>query len=324
MPEVKMAKPSLSFGDCLRSGRPLLTEGAVIERLRRDPQVRLDPDCLHAAFVLDPASRAALEAVYQDYLDAAREHGLPVSLGTATWHADPRRLPGRPDRRYETLIAENVALLAALRAGAGDFARHVLIAGLLGPSGDAYDPADALEAGAAAEYHARQAAALADAGADFLLASTVPAASEALGLARAMSRAGPPYVVSFIVRPAGTLLDGTPLTDAITTIDAAVDPPPACYWVNCVHPSVFAQAIEASIATAPWLTERLIGLQANTSSLPPESLEGAEELHAAEPDHFAEEMTGLYNKYGTRALGGCCGTDGRHIRAIARRLAAGL
>jgi homocysteine S-methyltransferase len=105
--------------------------------------------------------------------------------------------------------------------------------------GDAYSPAEALLVDEALEFHAWQAGKLADTGADFLLAATLPALSEATGLALALAATGKPYLLSFVVRPEGTLLDGTPLKDAIAAIDSAVTPSPLAYLINCTH--VFCQ-----------------------------------------------------------------------------------
>ena len=87
-------------------------------------------------------------------------------------------------------------------------------------------------------FHKEQMQILADAGVDFLFASTLPALSEAKGIAKAMSETNTDYVISFIIRDNGKLLDGTVLTDAIKIIDDAVSTPPLFYLTNCIHPDV--------------------------------------------------------------------------------------
>jgi homocysteine S-methyltransferase len=155
------------------------------------------------------------------------------------------------------------------------------------------------------------------------MAATLPAYSEALGLARAMARCGRPYVLSFVLRPSGTLLDGTPLREAVHGIDAAVSPAPAFYLVNCVHPTVFEQAFECELARSSAFSEsaawagRVLGLQGNTSYRSPEQLDGLDQLETEEPSVYAAAMLRLYKRFGTRVLGGCCGTDDRHIAQIA-------
>jgi S-methylmethionine-dependent homocysteine/selenocysteine methylase len=136
---------------------------------------------------------------------------------------------------------DNVRFLDALRNSYGGYAGNVVISGLMSCRGDAYRPADALAVDEAKDFHAWQAGKLADAGVDFLLASTLPALSEATGLALALAGTGKPYVISFVVRPGGTLLDGTPLKDAVAAIDAAATPRPVAHMINCTHVS-FARA----------------------------------------------------------------------------------
>lgn len=304
----------------LRDGGPVLAEGAVIERLRRQGAAPLDPHVLHALHLYDPAARRALEGIYREYLAAGLDRGLPVLLLTPTWRASAERLAraGGPD--CAALSREAVGLLAALRDAAGADGRAI-IGGLMGPRGDAYDPVGGLDEDAAAAFHAEQARALAVAGADLIMAATLPTAPEALGLARAMAATGRPYLVSYVLRPAGTLLDGTPLGEAVARIDGAVDPPPLAHMANCVHPRIFAAAFRRALKAAPALAGRLVGLQANTSPLPPEKLDGSAALHAENPETFAALMLGLREEFGLRVLGGCCGTDGEHIRCLAALLA---
>ena len=165
--------------------------------------------------------------------------------------------------------------------------------------------------GEAARFHAAQAAALAGAGVDFLLAATMPAAAEALGMADAMGRTGVPYIVSFVIGRDGGLLDGTPLDEAIRMIDADAAPPPLAYFVNCAHPSALRRG-----------HPRLAAFQGNTSRRPPHELEGLPELDGEPLAGFAADMLALGRRCGIRILGGCCGTDARHIRAIAAGLQA--
>jgi homocysteine S-methyltransferase len=298
----------------------ILAEGALIERLRRNPGVRLDPHIVHAGLVYDSRGQTALRQIYRQYLDIGRMAGLPLLTCAPTWRANPARLrqagfDGRTD-----VNGDGVRFLASIRSEFGAYADQVFIGGLMSCRGDAYKPAEALPADEAATFHRPQARALAAAGADFLLAATLPAASEALGLARAMAGCDAPYALSFVLRPSGTLLDGTPLHQAIAAIDSAVDPAPLFYMANCVHPTVFESAFAAAISQSPAVARRVIGLQANTSTRSPEELDRRGALDGAEPEPFANAMVGLHHWFGTKILGGCCGTDNRHIAAIARRI----
>jgi homocysteine S-methyltransferase len=304
----------------------VLAEGAVIERLRRDLALPLDPYILHAGFVYDGRARAALGRVYRQYLDIGRRYSVPMIVLTPTWRASAARLaqagsslsPSATSGVTRDVNGDCVRFLAGLVAVSGEYARRVYVGGLMGPAGDAYRPQEALSTGEAEVYHAFQVRALAEADVDFLIAATLPAYTEALGLAQAMARSGAPYVLSFVLRPTGALLDGTPLHEAVHGIDSNVSPRPSCYMVNCVHPTVFERAFERELEWAPWLVERVIGLQGNTSCRSPEELDNRAELEMEEPGAFAGAMVRLHERFGARVLGGCCGTDERHIECIAK------
>ena len=300
----------------------VLAEGAVIERLRRDPALSLDPHILHAGFVYDARARAALAGVYRQYLGVGRQYDVPMIVLAPTWRASATRVARSGCAPGQDVNGDCVRFLSQIVTRYGDYARQVCVGGMLGPAGDAYKPQEALSAREAEAYHAFQARALSEAGADFLIAATLPAYSEALGLARAMARAGLPYVLSFVLRPTGALLDGAPLHEAVHRIDGAVSPRPLCYLVNCVHPVVFEQAFERELDRAPGLGQRVIGLQGNTSRRSPEELDHLVELETEEPRAFAGAMARLHERFGIQVLGGCCGTDERHIEQVARNVLA--
>jgi homocysteine S-methyltransferase len=172
----------------------------------------------------------------------------------------------------------------------------------------------------AALFHTWQAEALANAGVDFLLASTLPALSEALGLARAQSATGLPYLISFVARPEGTLLDGTALHTAIDAIDRAVAARPLGYLINCTHASVFHRAVLHATNSSSLVRERVVGLLANTAALTPEELDASLELVEEEPELFGRSMAALHGELGMKVLGGCCGTDNRHIECLAKNI----
>ena len=278
----------------------MLTEGAVIERLRREGSIPLDPWVLHAGFLYDPAGRR-----------------LPMVILTPTWRASEERLQ-RAGLDGRDVNGDAVRFLRALRRTYGPYAPRIFIGGLIGPRGDAYNPGDGLSCEESFLFHRRQAAALAQAGPDFLLASTLPALPEARGLATALFSTGLPYILSFIIDARGRLLDGTRLEAAIREIDLTVQPPPAGYFVNCVHHSAMRTALES---LAPVLRRRLLGFQANTSARPPAELDGLPELDAESPETFGAAMAALHAEFGLRVVGGCCGSDHRHIRRLAELLA---
>ncbi|HCE69142.1 MAG TPA: homocysteine methyltransferase [Geobacter sp.] len=312
----------ISFTKFLEQYPVILGEGAVIERLRRAGNLELDPYLVNSAFIYQDDKRAALEAICRQYLDIGREFNLPLLISTPTWRASSERIAAAGFAGVD-VNGDNARFLDALRNSYGEYAGKVAICGLMSCRGDAYNPVDAMAVDEAREFHSWQAGKLADAGVDFLLASTLPALSEATGLAQALATTGRPYLISFIVRPEGTLLDGTPLKDAVTSIDAAVTPSPLAYLVNCTHASFARSALLHKTNSSDLVRQRIIGLLANTAALSPEDLDGSASLVEEEPLAFGSTVAGLHGELALKILGGCCGTDDRHIRALAAQLATG-
>ncbi|MGO9372557.1 MAG: homocysteine S-methyltransferase family protein [Syntrophobacteraceae bacterium] len=313
----------IPFSEFLERSRCILGEGAVIERLRRNTRFEIDPHIVNSAFIYDQTKRAALALICRQYLDIGFQHGLPLLLSTPTWRASRERIAAAGYERLD-VNGDNFRFLDELRNNYGEYAQKVAICGLLSCRGDAYKPAEALPAAEARDFHLWQATRLAEAGVDFLLAATLPALSEATGLALALAATGKPYIVSFVVRPEGTMLDGTPLKDAVASIDAAVAASPLAYLVNCTHASIFRSALLHEVNSSPLVRERVIGLLANTAALSPEELDNSAGLVEEEPEAFGRYVAGLHGDLGMKILGGCCGTDDRHIRCLAKELIRAL
>ncbi len=310
-----------SFPEFLEKFPCILGEGAVIERLRRNTDLELDPDIVNSAFIYNDVKRAALDTIYREYLDIGCQYDLPLFLSTPTWRASQERIAAAGYAQQD-VNGDNFRFFDTLRNSYGKYAKKVAICGLLSCRGDAYNQAEALSAAEAHEFHQWQATKLAEAGVDLLLAATLPALNEATGLASALAATGKPYIISFIARPEGTLLDGTPLKEAIASIDAVVSPKPLAYMVNCTHASIFRNALLNEFNSSPYVRERIVGLLANTAALTPEELNNSTELVAEAPEAFGQSVADLQGEFGMKILGGCCGTDDRHIRSLAQRLAS--
>ncbi len=308
------------FEEFLENTPCILGEGAVIERLRRNSGLELDPDLVNSAFIYADAKRAALETICRQYMDIGCMFGLPLLMSTPTWRASRERIEAAGYAGVD-VNGDNVRFLDALRNRYGKYAEKVVICGLMSCRGDAYSPSAALDVDEALEFHTWQAVKLAEAGVDFLLAATLPALSEATGLALALAATGQPYILSFVVRPEGTLLDGTPFKDAITAIDATVNPRPLAYLINCTHVSFARAALMHECNSSPLVRQRIIGLLANTAALSPEDLNNSTKMVEEKPETFGQSVAGLHWELGMKILGGCCGTDDRHIRCLAAQLA---
>ncbi|MEK6756904.1 MAG: homocysteine S-methyltransferase family protein [Bacteroidota bacterium] len=302
----------------------ILTEGSIIERLRRDPSVKLDPHVLNAGLIYEAEGSRRLSALYRQYLAIGQAYNASMIVCTPTWRANPTRLKNAGFSGDRDVNADSVHFVSAVRSEYGEYASKIFIGGLIGCAGDAYKPDEALTAPEAVLFHRPQVRALVQAGVDFLLAATLPACSEALGIAQAIADQGVPYVLSFVLRRDGSLLDGTPLAEAMHLIDSTVSEPPFFYMGNCIHPATFEQALADQIEKSSDVRNRVLGLQANTSLKSPEKLENLLYLDSTPPEPFGQRMAQLHRRYGIKVLGGCCGTDDRHIEAIANEMKRNL
>ena len=247
-----------------------------------------------------------------------------TSPGRMACPSSPRRPRAAPTARMERaghgpeLIAQNVALLRSLAQGG-----PMCVGGLMGCRGDAYTGEGALPRQEARAFHRWQAEAFRRAGADFLLAGILPTAPEAQGMAQAMAETGLPYVLSLTLRRDGRLVDGTRLCDLIRETDALLgEGRPAFYMSNCIHPDAVRAALDQAFNRCGAVRARFLGVQANTSPRSFAELDGAEALQGDAPEPWAEAMLRLHCAHPMRLLGGCCGTDGRHMAALAARLTA--
>jgi S-methylmethionine-dependent homocysteine/selenocysteine methylase len=256
--------------------------------------------------------RVALRNYFEPYLAIARARGVGILLDAPTWRANPdwgSKL-GYSTDRLEQANRDAVAFMDELRDGA-----TVLVSGCVGPRGDGYVPAELMNAGEAERYHAWQVGILADTPADLLSALTMNYAEEALGIVRAGQTSGVPCVVSFTVETDGRLPSGQSLAEAVEQVDAETGGAPAYFMINCAHPTHFAHVLEEG---GPW-KERIRGLRANASKLSHAELDEAEQLDAGDPDELAADYLALRDKLpNLSVVGGCCGTDHRHIDAISR------
>jgi S-methylmethionine-dependent homocysteine/selenocysteine methylase len=271
-----------------------------------------------AAFVLldDDDGRRLLGEYYRGYVEIARAHGAPLRLETPTWRASSdwgARLGYDADAMHRVNV-DAVRLLQQIAAESG--LPEVQIVGMLGPRGDGYrsgawDPVTGPDD--AYRYHRDQVRALAEAGADVIAAYTLNDAAEAQGIVRAAREAGIAVEISFTVETDGLLASGRTLAETIAEVEAS-DPPDG-YALNCAHPDHFERALDAD--TAP----RIVGIRPNASRLSHAELDESESLDDGDPVELADRMAQLLERMpSVRVIGGCCGTDSRHVAAIWERL----
>lgn len=294
----------------------LLTEGGLETWLVYHEGVDLP---YFAAFDLlrRPGGRELLERHYRSYADLAAREGVGVILETATWRASAdwgARL-GYDARRLEALHHELVDLVTGVRAAAAAKQAPILVAGSVGPRSDAYAPAVRMTIDEAAAYHGAQLATFAATPVDLVVASTLGYVEEALGVALAAGSLSVPLVLSFTVETDGRLPSGQRVGEAIEQVDAATGARVAYFMINCAHPSHVARALEPG---AGW-KRRLCGLRANASTQSHAELDAATALDEGDADDLAASIVALRAAWPTlRVVGGCCGTDRRHVERIVR------
>jgi len=204
-----------------------------------------------------------------------------------------------------------------------DFAREyespetpMIVGGVIGPRGDAYNVGRTPDAVEAEDYHSEQILTFKKAGADVVTAATFSSIEEATGLARAAKSADIPVVISFFVAKGGKLKGGETLEEAINAVDAATECTPAYYMINCTHPTEFTPGL----SYGDW-THRLGGFMPNAVAMETLDLCKLGHLEDGDPEELGGQMADLARRFPhVNVWGGCCGTDGRHIGQIARQV----
>lgn len=254
--------------------------------------------------------RAALRRYYGPFLELAHDRDVPLVLSAPTWRAntDWGRLLGYEGNDLASVNRRAIEFLESMAADYDD----VVIEGSVGPRSDAYSPTLLMDADDAERYHAVQLRTFADAGCAQATALTLTYPEEGIGITRAATAAGIPIVVGFTVETDGRLPSGHSIEEAILAVDDATDGAPEFFVINCAHPTHFADALPEGDSR-----KRIRGLRANASTLSHAELDEAEELDSGDPADLAQRYVALRGSLpALEVVGGCCGTDIRHVTAI--------
>lgn len=259
---------------------------------------------------------AALRDYFRTYGNLAKKYDTGLVLESATWRAsaDWGAKLGYTAADLADVNKESIRLLEEIRDEYENARNHVVISGCVGPRGDGYVPNDVMSAREAEAYHADQLNTFAATPADMVCAITMNYAEEATGIAVAAKRANVPVAISFTVETDGNLPTGQTLGEAIAQVDAETSRYPSYYMINCAHPTHFEEPL---ISGEAW-TERVRGLRANASRMSHAELNDAPELDIGNPRELGEHYAKLKKRLRKlNVLGGCCGTDHRHVEQIA-------
>lgn len=272
-----------------------------------------------AAFDLLKSERgcAALRDYFESYIAIAHKHKVGIVLESATWRANAdwgAKLHYSPNDLAD-VNRQAMELMHDLRKDVDNRKTKIVISGCIGPRGDGYHSESLMTADEAETYHHDQIKALYDSPADLVSALTMTNCEEAIGIARAAKSVSMPVVISFTVETDGNLPSGQSLEDAITTVDVATDHIPVYYMINCAHPTHF----DGILGNAAAWTDRISGIKANASVMSHAELDEADTLDDGNPVELAQQFADLRNKLKRlTVLGGCCGTDQRHIEEISK------
>jgi homocysteine S-methyltransferase len=276
-----------------------------------------------AAFMLmrDDHGAAALRRYFERYVKIADRYALGMVLESPTWRAsrDWASRLGCDEVTLEELNRRSIGLMDEIRRRHEMPGRAIVVSGNLGPRGDGYVPDRRMSTHAAYAYHASQIETFAGTAADMVAAFTINYVEEGIGIAKAAKAYGMPVAVSFTVETDGRLPSGQSLASAIAQCEGETGGYPAYYMVNCAHPSHFAHVLEQGDG---W-QKRIGGIRANASVRSHAELDAMTELDAGNPEALGIQYRALRETLpALSVVGGCCGTDHRHVEAIAGALAA--
>lgn len=278
------------------------------------------PDFAAFHLLQEPGGEAALRNYFLTYAEIARRFKAGLILESVTWRASAD-WGARLGYSREALADANrkaIQLLEDVRREVENTQTQVVISGCVGPRGDGYIPTHVMTAQAAKAYHAEQIETFAETAADMVCAITLNYAEEAIGIARAAEQARMPVALSFTVETDGKLPTGQSLQAAIEQVDEATAGYPAYYMINCAHPSHFAPALAAD---QPY-TRRIQGVRANASRMSHTELNEAPVLDTGDPVELGQDYAQLKRCLPRlNVIGGCCGTDHRHIEQMAQACA---
>jgi len=259
----------------------------------------------------------ALQKYFRRYAALARDYEVGFILESPTWRAnlDWGKKLGYSESTLTDMNRKAIELLCEIRKEFENEKTKMVISACVGPRGDGYNPTNLMSTEEAQQYHAAQIETFSETDADMVTAITMNYVEEALGIARVTKSVSMPVVISFTVETDGKLPTGQTLKDAIESVDKATGNAPAYYMINCAHPTHFEDAL---IADEPWL-ERIRGLRANASTKSHAELNESAELDEGNPVELGRQHRGLFSKLkNLNVLGGCCGTDHRHVEEICK------
>lgn len=307
----------MSFQKIFQESKTILTEGALVERLKTEFHLEMDCFVNHAGLIY--SNPEILESLYKQYLNIGEKHNLPIMIMTPTRKVNFESL-AKSNFPNKDIISDSCSYLNRIREKYKEYSKKIMIGGLLGCKGDAYSGEKIFSVEEANLFHKKQVEKFQKEKIDFLFAGIMPEINEAIGMSQAMSESKIPYIISFMIRKDGCLLDGTVLTDAIRLIDESVNHKPTCYMTNCIHPTNLISALNNDKNRNSPQLKRFSGIQANASILSPEELINCNTVQQDDFNTIIDQMHLLQKNFDLKILGGCCGTNNKFIENLSLKI----
>lgn len=301
-----------------REGLIYLTEGGTETEVLYKWGFEL-PEFAMFTLLGDPEADRVIEAMFDRYFEAAAATGTGMVLNAHDYRASPDWASklGYSAEQLREIQHGVIAFLDRMRTKHRDRVSDVYVAGCIGPRGDAYGTGGEITSEEAEAYHAVQIGNLKGTAADMAIAATFSNVAEAIGVIRAAVAADLPIGVSFNLGPNGKLRSGPTLAEAIRETDAATDGQAAWFGTNCAHPDEFAPALAEPGA---W-RDRLRYVRPNAAKTDKLALCKLGHLEDGDPVELGHEMAEALKAFPrVDIVGGCCGTDERHLAEIAARV----
>lgn len=299
----------------------LLYDGPMETRIEYNTSLILDKEMSIFTLMYSEEGKKALCDLYTRDSLIALKYNIPIILNAPTYRASPahcRRLGYNAADSVKVINKDCIEFVKTIRDELSPAADQIFVTAPIGPERAGYSPELSFTIQEACKYHSQQANAIAEVGVDIISIAAMPGAIETIGCAKAVASTGLPYSVGVILTKQGTLLDGKSFAELIHEIDSTVSPKPLFYVISCTHPTTAQKALQSYDSAF----HRILGIKANGSSKSPTELLALNKAEADEADLFADELFELGKEHQFKIYGGCCGTDHRHLAALAKKLSS--
>ena len=195
----------MSFENIFFKSKVILTEGALAERIKTEFKIETDEFIKHAGLIYDHPE--VFELLYTQYINIGQMSNLPIMIMTPTRKANHDSI----EKSYfqnQNILSDACVFLNGIKKSYKEYSNKIMIGGLLGCKGDAYSTHIKLSERESYLFHKPQTMQFQKEKIDFLFAGIMPEINETIGMAKAMAETNLPYIISFMIKKDGCLIDG--------------------------------------------------------------------------------------------------------------------